>query len=386
MVTQRSTKAAAGATPGAAPPVNRDTTSWTGGHAPAQPLAQSLGGGDPLSHELRSAMETRFGRDFGHVRVHSNERAGQAADAVGAQAFTVRNHIVFGTGRFSPHDPAGRSLIVHELTHVLQQQPEPTDAGLPVSLESWTASRPGDSAEREAENAAAHVSRSKPIIVQERVQNVLQGDWAGAGIGALIGGVVGGIAGALIGGVPGALIGGGLGLIAGALIGGLSGGFFPSYGDIVGDSDVQAKMSTAWASTEAAANAATRREEGFWIQLNKGTNKYEFASPFTGPLVGPAQGGSANPGTDPGDRNAGTANAVYTVALFHTHTPTAFRTVARDIGPSTADDDFHTSQDRVGIIYDYVPSPRGSGSVPAGHPIGSPARTYHSGPNRRSNP
>lgn len=43
------------------------------------------------------------------------------ADALGAQAYTVGNRIVFGAGKFAPYSSAGRRLLLHELTHVAQQ-------------------------------------------------------------------------------------------------------------------------------------------------------------------------------------------------------------------------------------------------------------------------
>jgi hypothetical protein len=62
------------------------------------------------------------GYDFSEVRVHHDARAAQSAKAVGALAYTVGRHIVFGDGQFSPSTSAGRLLLGHELTHVLQQR------------------------------------------------------------------------------------------------------------------------------------------------------------------------------------------------------------------------------------------------------------------------
>lgn len=356
----------------------------TGGR-PGCGLAPSLGGnGQPLTPELQVAMQSRFAYDFSHVRIHADDRAAAVADAIGANAFTVENHIVFGTDKFAPHDPDGKRLIAHELAHVVQQQPRPRDAMLPTSFENLTLGRDGDATEREAERAAERVARGESVVIRVRAQNRLQADWVGAGIGALAGGVLGGIAGALVGGPIGALIGGGIGLLAGAIIGGLAtGSKFPSYREIVGDTDVQTAITSAWSNTETAANATSRREEGFWIRLNTGTGKYEFTSTILGPSVGPTAGGSVVLGSRPADTNAGTEKAVYTVASFHTHTPTAFRPVGRAVGPSEADHRVDKSDDVVGVVYDYVESPKGSGNIPAGHPIGSPAQPYHSGPNRR---
>jgi len=59
--------------------------------------------------------------DFGGVRVHADSQAAESAHAVGALAYTVGHHIVFGAGRYAPHTSEGRALLAHELTHVLQQ-------------------------------------------------------------------------------------------------------------------------------------------------------------------------------------------------------------------------------------------------------------------------
>jgi outer membrane protein OmpA-like peptidoglycan-associated protein len=66
-------------------------------------------------------MEDRFGHDFSRVRVHTDARSAESANAVGALAYTVRNHIVFGAGEYAPETTAGRRLLAHELAHVVQQ-------------------------------------------------------------------------------------------------------------------------------------------------------------------------------------------------------------------------------------------------------------------------
>jgi hypothetical protein len=77
--------------------------------------------GLPLSHEVRAFMEPRFGQDFGHVRVHTDEVAAASADAIQALAFTHGHHIAFARGYYEPTSATGRALLAHELTHVVQQ-------------------------------------------------------------------------------------------------------------------------------------------------------------------------------------------------------------------------------------------------------------------------
>jgi hypothetical protein len=59
--------------------------------------------------------------DFSAVRIHTDSKAAESARAVNALAYTVGHDIVFGAGWFSPEASAGRRLLAHELTHVLQQ-------------------------------------------------------------------------------------------------------------------------------------------------------------------------------------------------------------------------------------------------------------------------
>jgi hypothetical protein len=89
--------------------------------APASVDTVLASGGEPLESGLRQDMEHRFGHDFSRVRVHSSRNAGQSAEDVNANAYTVGHNIVFGAGRFAPRTIDGRRLLAHELTHVVQQ-------------------------------------------------------------------------------------------------------------------------------------------------------------------------------------------------------------------------------------------------------------------------
>ncbi|HET7461541.1 MAG TPA: DUF4157 domain-containing protein [Longimicrobium sp.] len=77
--------------------------------------------GEPLDAGTRSFMEPRFGAGFGGVRIHTGASADVAARSVGARAYTVGNHVVFGAGQYTPGNDAGKRLLAHELTHVVQQ-------------------------------------------------------------------------------------------------------------------------------------------------------------------------------------------------------------------------------------------------------------------------
>ena len=77
--------------------------------------------GQSLDSATRAFMEPRFHHDFSNVRVHADAKASASATAINAHAYTVGSHIVFGAGQFAPATKAGKNLLAHELTHVLQQ-------------------------------------------------------------------------------------------------------------------------------------------------------------------------------------------------------------------------------------------------------------------------
>ncbi|MET0649824.1 MAG: DUF4157 domain-containing protein [Pyrinomonadaceae bacterium] len=88
--------------------------------AAAADVLPAEGEGRPLDASSRDFMESRFGEDFGHVRVHTGERAAASARAVTAEAYTVGRDVVFGAGRYAPESTEGKRLLAHELTHVVQ--------------------------------------------------------------------------------------------------------------------------------------------------------------------------------------------------------------------------------------------------------------------------
>ncbi|MBL8298418.1 MAG: DUF4157 domain-containing protein [Rhodanobacteraceae bacterium] len=78
--------------------------------------------GRPLEDGVRAQMESRFGEDFGHVRIHADMRAADHAARLDANAYTLGEHIVFDEGRYAPDTVGGRRLLAHELAHVVQQR------------------------------------------------------------------------------------------------------------------------------------------------------------------------------------------------------------------------------------------------------------------------
>jgi hypothetical protein len=104
------------ATSSAAPDVER----------PAAPRFGALpDGGRPLPRAALNFFESRFGRDFGHVRIHADAGAAELSRGIDARAFTHGRDVYFGAGQYRPDEPEGRRLLAHELTHVVQQASEP---------------------------------------------------------------------------------------------------------------------------------------------------------------------------------------------------------------------------------------------------------------------
>jgi len=102
--------------PGQAPEVTPETAAAIDG---------LRGGGQPLDRATRAYMEPRFGYDFGQVRIHTDAGAADTARSVQARAFTLGRDVVFGASEYRPGTEAGRRLLAHELTHVVQQRSAP---------------------------------------------------------------------------------------------------------------------------------------------------------------------------------------------------------------------------------------------------------------------
>ena len=106
-----------------APRIQRFSGSASQGAAaaPASVDTALANPGRALEPALRQDMEQRFGHDFSRVRVHADAAAEVSVRDVNAHAYTVGRDVVFGSGQYAPETAAGRHLIAHELTHVVQQ-------------------------------------------------------------------------------------------------------------------------------------------------------------------------------------------------------------------------------------------------------------------------
>jgi hypothetical protein len=111
--------------------------------------------GRPLEPSTRRFGELSLGEDFSGVRVHADDRAATAASALAARAFTTGSHIVFARGEYAPTSQAGRRLLAHELTHVVQQ-------GLSAPSATPSVSEPDDAWERGARSMAQAIVGPSP--------------------------------------------------------------------------------------------------------------------------------------------------------------------------------------------------------------------------------
>jgi len=111
-------------------PVQRDPVATTEAPGDAAHLDGAVddavdtgvrGGGRAMDPATRRSMEARFGYDFSAVRIHDDAGAARAAGQLEANAFTVGEDIVLGTGG-DASTPEGRHLLAHELAHVVQQR------------------------------------------------------------------------------------------------------------------------------------------------------------------------------------------------------------------------------------------------------------------------
>ncbi len=114
--------------------------------------------GHPLEPETRNFMESRFRHDFSQVRVHTDIKAAQSAQAVNALAYTIQRDIVFGAGQYAPRTVEGTRLLAHELTHVVQQRSSHT-----YPSEYLSVSPSNSSAEQEAQTNAEHITAKELV-------------------------------------------------------------------------------------------------------------------------------------------------------------------------------------------------------------------------------
>lgn len=86
-----------------------------------QKIESMRGQGVPMDDNLQQEMEQKFNANFSQVSIHTGGEADVLCKQLSARAFTVGSDIFFAAGEYAPDTEAGRKLIAHELTHVVQQ-------------------------------------------------------------------------------------------------------------------------------------------------------------------------------------------------------------------------------------------------------------------------
>lgn len=117
--------------------------------------------GQPLDATTRPFMEHRFEYDFSDVRVHTDARAAESAQALNARAYTVGQNVVLGAGQYAPQSEGGRHLLAHELTHVVQQN------GVPLRTRATLALSDDTYEQEAAQIAEQHGAAVSPPAISE---------------------------------------------------------------------------------------------------------------------------------------------------------------------------------------------------------------------------
>jgi len=79
--------------------------------------------GHRLDPTTQAGVERALDADLSGVRVHTGGAAAAASGLIDAEAFAVGRDVFFDVGRYAPNSARGMALLVHELTHVAQQEP-----------------------------------------------------------------------------------------------------------------------------------------------------------------------------------------------------------------------------------------------------------------------
>lgn len=123
--------------------------------------------------EDRSSMSPGVRCDFSGVRIHTDARAAESAQALNALAYTVGRDVVFGPGQYAPGTHSGMHLLAHELAHTVQQG---ALQGPPQSLVAGPlrVGAPGTASEQEADRAGVQVAAGREVTLCQTAGPILQ--------------------------------------------------------------------------------------------------------------------------------------------------------------------------------------------------------------------
>jgi len=146
-------------------PAKHDDT--TAAPSPANLLDRAASeSAESLPSSLQHRMQTRFGHDFGHVRIHAGPDSAAASDMLGARAYTLGRDVHLGRDAATLTPAERQQLLAHEAIHTVQQ-----GAGIVRPTEALSISHPDDAAEREAHDLADSLSQppSPSLALRDRV-------------------------------------------------------------------------------------------------------------------------------------------------------------------------------------------------------------------------
>jgi len=127
-------------------------------------IDEERGKGIPLDEKLQAELGQSMGYDLSQVRIHPSPEANDRNQQLNAKAFTSGTDIYFRDNFYDPENSAGKHLLTHELTHVIQQGTGQVQSG----GSGMTVTAPGDSFEKAADQSAeAQAASSQSLQTQE---------------------------------------------------------------------------------------------------------------------------------------------------------------------------------------------------------------------------
>jgi Domain of unknown function (DUF4157)/GHH signature containing HNH/Endo VII superfamily nuclease toxin len=125
------------------------------------------GPGEPLSEGARRRFEPALGLDLSHVRVHADERAAESAARIGALAYSIDNHVVFGREHRAAPELRRTWVTAHELAHVGQHA---QGAGRGMIHRQAAPGQPQDQAQPQPKPPMVAPERSAEVSADEEAQ------------------------------------------------------------------------------------------------------------------------------------------------------------------------------------------------------------------------
>lgn len=105
--------------------IQKKAGSLTGGMAASENVEQGInsskGNSQSLPADTQKELGGKMNADFSDVSIHTDNKAVEMSNEVGAKAFTHGNDIYFNRGQYDTSSSQGKHLLAHELTHTVQQ-------------------------------------------------------------------------------------------------------------------------------------------------------------------------------------------------------------------------------------------------------------------------